>query len=73
MITDAQSQGDLIAALHLESLFNSGHMPHVADDAVQLRGRLAFIQTLAVNAQGLFFKTNTAAFGANEKSSAAAY
>ena len=27
MIKDAQSQGDLIAALHLESFFNSGRLP----------------------------------------------
>jgi hypothetical protein len=60
MITDALSQGDLIAALHLESLFNSGQMPPVADDAVQLRRRLAFVEKLAVSAQGLSFKMGMA-------------
>ena len=61
-------QGDLIAALHLESSFNVGQRVgdkinratylepaiHYSDehDAVQLRHRLAFIQSLAVRAQG---------------------
>jgi hypothetical protein len=63
MITDALSQGDLIAELHLESLFNSGathaepevHFPR-EQDAVRLRHRLALIDKLAIDAQGLSFK-----------------
>jgi hypothetical protein len=31
MIKDAQSQGDLIAALHLEVLFDSGHFGNIGD------------------------------------------
>lgn len=65
MITDALSQGDLIAALHLESLSKSGQMPPVADGAVQLRRRLAFVEKLAINAQGLSFKTDMATAAAS--------
>jgi hypothetical protein len=57
MTTNAQSQGDLIAALHLESLFNSDathaepevHFPK--RDAVWLCRRLALINRLAIDAQ----------------------
>jgi hypothetical protein len=31
MITDAQSEGDPIAALHLEVLFDSGHLGNIGD------------------------------------------
>jgi hypothetical protein len=33
MPTDAQKQGDLIAALHLESAFNSVHFANIADES----------------------------------------
>jgi hypothetical protein len=89
MITDARSQGGLIAALHLESLFNAGQS--VGDksnratyvepaiqyanehDAVQLRQRLEFIRSLAVSAQGLSIKTDMAKAVSLEKSRAAAF
>jgi hypothetical protein len=78
MTTDAQSQGDLIAELHLESLFNSGathaepevHFPK--RDAVRLRHRLALIKKLAIDAQGLSFKTDLSFAGSMENGSSAA-
>jgi hypothetical protein len=36
MITDAQSQVDLIAALHLEGLFKMGHLERVGDKSGQV-------------------------------------
>jgi hypothetical protein len=64
MATDAQSQGDLIAELQLESLFNSA-TPHAEPEvhfpkreAVRLRHRLTLIKKLAIDAQGLSFKTD---------------
>jgi hypothetical protein len=79
MATDAQSQGDLIAELHLESLFNSGathaepevHFPRERD-AVRLRHRLALIKKLAIDAQGLSFKTNLGMAGSIESGSSPA-
>jgi hypothetical protein len=64
VIRDLTSQGDLIAELHLESLFNSGathaepevHFPREREDAVRLCHRLALINKLAIDAQGLSFK-----------------
>jgi hypothetical protein len=66
MIMDARAQVDLIAALHLEALFKMGHfdnpittIAHPTEyDALQLRHRLAVIQTLAVRARGLTVKTD---------------
>jgi hypothetical protein len=78
MITDARAQVDLIAALHLEALFKTGHLgsaseqsnraPHsvtanpqsTEHDSLQLRHRLAVIDTLAVRARGLTIKTDMA-------------
>jgi hypothetical protein len=67
MITDARAQVDLIAALRLEALFKRGHIesvaaiPHSAEyDSLQLRHRLAVIQTLAVTARGLTVKSDMA-------------
>jgi hypothetical protein len=37
MTTDAQSQGEQIAALHLESLFNSDHLGSSGDDSNRAR------------------------------------
>jgi hypothetical protein len=89
MITDAKSQGALIAALHLESLFDAGRLVSVGEksnrathvrpaihfsnnnDAAQLRHRLAFIQRLAVRAQGLSFRTDTTSAASPGKSDAA--
>lgn len=79
MTTDAQSQGDLIAELHLESLFKSGathaepevHFPRERD-AVRLRHRLALIKKLAVDAQGLSFTTDLSLAGSIENGSSAA-
>jgi len=89
MITDAPPQDDLIAALHLESLFNVGQSvgdkrnratyvepaTHYSNehDAVQLRHRLEFIQGLALDAQGLSIKTDMAKALSSEKSRAAAF
>ena len=89
MITDAPPQGDLIAALHLESLFNVGQSvgdkrnratcaesaTHYSDehDAVELRHRLEFIQRLADSAQGLSIKTDMAKDLSSEESRAAAF
>jgi hypothetical protein len=39
MITDAQSQGDLIAALQYEALFNSGHRGSLTDS-----NRVAYVK-----------------------------
>ena|ERR1700677_2312926 len=78
MITDARAHVDLIAALHLEALFNVRPLesandrtdrvtrsvtaiPHSTEyDSLQLRHRLAVIQTLAVRARGLTVKTDMA-------------
>jgi hypothetical protein len=67
MTTNLTSQGDLIAELHLESLFNSASThaePEVCSprewDAVWLRHRLALINKLAIDAQGLHAATNVA-------------
>jgi hypothetical protein len=48
---------------------------HYSDeyDAVQLRHRLEFIQRLAVSAQGLSIKTDTAKSTSSEKTRAAAF
>jgi hypothetical protein len=61
MIKDARSQSELIAALRLESLFKGGYLEDASsrrDDAVRLRRRLEFIQSLAVRAQGLSLKSD---------------
>jgi hypothetical protein len=89
MITDARPDGDVIAALHLESLVNPGHLGSLSErsnpvtcaeaaihhpnehDAVQIRSRLAFVETLAVRAQGVTIKTDIATAGSIEKSGAA--
>jgi hypothetical protein len=78
MITDARTQVDLIASLHLEALFKMGQfesasdqsnritrsataIPHSTEyDSLQLRYRLAVIETLAVRARGLTVKTDMA-------------
>jgi len=68
MTTDARAQIDLIAALHLEALFKMGHLTHSAtaiphsteQESLQLRHRLAVIETLAVRARGLTIKTDMA-------------
>jgi hypothetical protein len=76
MIKDAQSQGDLIAALHLEVLFDSGHFGNIGAyaapsihcpneyDVGHLRHRLVFIRKLAVSTDltkaGSIEKGNTA-------------
>jgi hypothetical protein len=63
MIKDARSQGELIAALRLESLFKAGYLEAAGtkrDGAVRLRRRLEFIQSLAVRAQGLSLKSDMA-------------
>jgi hypothetical protein len=78
MTTDLTSQGDLITELHLESLFNSGAMhaePEVhfpKRDAVRLRHRLALIKKLAIDAQGLSFKTDLSFAGSMENGNSAA-
>jgi len=87
MISDARSQGALIAALHLDALFDAGHLVGVGDrsnraahvepaihssnenDAAKLRHRLAFVQRLAVSAQGLSIRsdmTRAASTGASD-------
>jgi hypothetical protein len=89
MITDARPQGDLIAALHLESLFNPRRLGSLGErsnpvsyeepaihypnehDAVQIRRRLAFVEGLAVRAQGLTIKTDIGTAGSIEKCSTA--
>lgn len=88
MITDARAQVDLIAALHLETLFKMGHLesagdqsnsathsetagPHSTEqDSLQLRHRLAVIQTLAVRARGLTIKTDMAQHESTRRSDA---
>jgi hypothetical protein len=78
MTTDLASQGDLIAELHLESLFNSGathtepevHFPK--RDALRLRHRLALLEKLAIDAQGLSFKTDSSLAGSMGNGSRAA-
>jgi hypothetical protein len=63
MIKDARSQGELIAALRLESLFKAGYLEDASarhDDAVRLRRRLEFVQSLAIRAQGLSLKSDMA-------------
>jgi hypothetical protein len=78
MTTDAQSQGDLIAELHLESLFNSRTThaePEVnfpKRDDVRLRHRLALVKKLAIDAQGLSFKKDLGLAGPMEDGSSAA-
>ena len=78
MTTDAQSQGDLIAELHLESLFNADAThaePEVLfprREAVRLGHRLALIKKLAIDAQGLSFKTDLSLAGSVENGSSAA-
>ena len=76
MITDARSQGDLIAALHLESVSDKGNRPTYIEpairysnehDTVQLRNRLAFVHGLAVCAQGLTIKTDMAKAASPER------
>jgi hypothetical protein len=76
--TDAESQGDLIAELNLESLLNSSatqaepevHFPQ--RDAVRLRHRLALIKKLAIDAQALSFKTDPSSAPSIEGGSSAA-
>jgi len=65
MATDLTSQGDLIAELHLDSWFHSDAThaePEVQfprqRDVVRLRQRVALIKKLAIEAQGLCFKTD---------------
>jgi len=78
LTTDALSPGDLIAELHLESLFNSGathaepevHFPK--RQAVLLRHRLALIKKLAIDAQGLSFKSDLSLAGPTENGGSAA-
>lgn len=82
MITDARSQGDLIAALHLESSINSRRASdkgnsatcnepanHCATEraALLLRHRLAFVQSLAITARGLSIKADMAEAATAEK------
>jgi len=72
MTTDLTSPGDLIAALHLESLFNSNathaepgvHFPN--RDDVRLCHRLALINKWAIDAQGLSFKTELSLAGSTQ-------
>jgi hypothetical protein len=79
MITDLTSQGDLIAALHLASLFNSGathaepgvHFPREWD-AVRQCHSLALINQLAIDAQGVSFKTDRSMAGSIESGGSAA-
>jgi hypothetical protein len=63
MITDAHSEGDLIAALHLEPL----------DAAVQPHFRLESIQSLALSAQRLSIKNVMPRAVLFEKNGAAAF
>lgn len=63
MIKDARSQGELIAALRLGSLFKAGYLEDVRgesdrDAAIRLRRRLEFIQSLAIRARGLSLKSD---------------
>jgi hypothetical protein len=76
MIKDAQSQGDLIAALHLEVLFDSRHFEDIGAYAARsihcpneydighLRHHLVFIRKLAISTDmtkaGSIEKGNTA-------------
>jgi hypothetical protein len=75
---DARAQVDLIAALHLEALFETGDVENTGNqsnlvkrsanavahsteyDSLQLRHRLAVIETLAIRARGLTVKTDMA-------------
>jgi len=85
MITDARSQGDLIAALHLDPSINarrgsdesngatrSNQANHYSTEraAVELRHRLAFVKSLAVTARGSSIKTDMAAAATTEKDNA---
>jgi hypothetical protein len=85
MITDARSQGDLIAALHLEPSIkarrgsdesngatrsNQANLYSTERAAVELRHRLAFVQSLAVTARGSSIKTDMAAAATTEKDNA---
>jgi hypothetical protein len=79
MTTNAQSQGDLIAEPHFDSLFNSAAThaePEVhflrEREAVRLRHRLASIKKLAIDAQGLSFKTDLSLAGSIETRGSAA-
>lgn len=85
MITDARSRGNLIAALHLQPSIsvrrgsdeNNGarrgnQANHYSTEraAVELRHRLAFVQSLAVTARGSSIKTDMAAAATTEKDNA---
>jgi hypothetical protein len=85
MITDARSQGDLIAALHLESSINARRISDKSNGAtcneptnhysteraaLLLRHRLAFVQSLAVTARGLSIKADMAEAATAENNAA---
>jgi hypothetical protein len=85
MIMDARSRRNLIAALHLEPSINvrrgsdesngakrGNQANHYSTDraAVELRHRLAFVQSLAVTARGSTIKTDMAAAATTAKDNA---